>query len=215
MGKEAEIILRIKDRRLFAAKFQETWKAGSEVRENEGITFLEHRLATKVCPRGSQGVAIALGPEVRKAWERAGSLRLTFGPRILAIRRTIVNQHRRPVSLFLVSAYAPDTSQSPKERGNNPQFREKKLLTAQRPRTYTHPTRPIKLLGRRMHTHNPPPPGRPLWFTLRAAFMFPRGITLDLTAIWDCVTKEAVRVRVHHEQVACSGALGESNGHGR
>jgi hypothetical protein len=25
--------------------------------------------------------------------------------------------------------------------------------------------------GRRMHTHNQPPPGRPLWFTLRAAFM--------------------------------------------
>ena len=50
---------------MLAAMFQETWKAGSEVRENEGITFLDHGLATKVCPRGSQGVAIALGPEVR------------------------------------------------------------------------------------------------------------------------------------------------------
>ena len=56
--------------------FQETWEAGSEVRENEGITFLEHGLATKVCPRGSQGVAIALGPEARGAWERASSSRL-------------------------------------------------------------------------------------------------------------------------------------------
>jgi hypothetical protein len=26
---------------------------------------------------------------------------------------------------------------------------------------------------RRMHTHNPPPSGRPLWFTLRAAFIPP------------------------------------------
>ena len=60
--------------------FQETWKAGSEVRENEGITLLEHELATKVCPRGSQGVTIALGLVARNAWERAGSLRLTFGP---------------------------------------------------------------------------------------------------------------------------------------
>ena len=59
--------------------FQETWKAGSEVRGNEGITFLEHGLETKVCLRGSQGVAVALRPEARKAWERAGSLRLTFG----------------------------------------------------------------------------------------------------------------------------------------
>ena len=66
MGKEAEIILRIKEQRLFAAMFQETWKAGSEVRENEGITFLEHGLATKVCPCGSQGVAIALGSEARR-----------------------------------------------------------------------------------------------------------------------------------------------------
>ena len=126
---------------------QETWKAGSEVRESEGITLLEHGLATKVFPRGSQGVTTALRPEARRAWERAGSLRLTFGPRILATRLTSMDQHRRPFSLFLVSAYAPDTSQSPEELGKNPQFREIKLITAQRPRTYTHPTRPIKLLG--------------------------------------------------------------------
>ena len=81
MGKEAEIILRIKERRLFAAMSQETLKAGSEVRENEGVTFLEHGLATKVYPCGSQGVAIALGPEARKAWEREGSLRITLSVR--------------------------------------------------------------------------------------------------------------------------------------
>jgi len=60
-----------------------------------------------------------------------------------------------------------------------PAIQRIKSLTAPRPRTYTHPTRPIKLLGPPLHAHNPPPPasapGRPLWFTLRAAFMFPRG----------------------------------------
>ena len=66
-GKKAKIILRIKERRLLAAMFQETWKAGSEVRENEGIALLENGLATKVCPCGSQGAAIALGPEARSA----------------------------------------------------------------------------------------------------------------------------------------------------
>ena len=106
--------------------FQETWKTGSEVRENEGITFLEQGLATKVCPCGSQGVAAALGPEARKARERAGSLRLTSGSRILATRLTIMDQHKSPVSLFLVSAYAPDTSQSPEERGKNPLFIKKR-----------------------------------------------------------------------------------------
>ena len=139
--------------------FQETWKAGSEVRENEGITFLEHGLATKVCPCGTQGVAIALGPETRKAWERSGSLRITFDSRILATRFAIVDRHRHPGSLFLVSAYVPGTSQSPAERGKNPQFREK-LLTAQRPRTYTHPTRPIKLLGTPHAFPQPAPTGQ-------------------------------------------------------
>ena len=33
------------------------------------------------------------------------------------------------------------------EQGKNPQFRERMSLAAQRPRTYTHPTRPIKLLS--------------------------------------------------------------------
>ena len=140
--------------------FQKTWKAGSEVRENEGITFLEHGLATKVCPRGSQGVAMALGPEARKARERAGSLRLAFGPRILATRPTTMDQHKRPVSLFLVSAYAPGTSQSPEERGKNPQFRERKFLKAQRPRTYTHPARPIQLLGPPHAYPQPAPTGQ-------------------------------------------------------
>ena len=46
-GKESEIIIRIKERRLLAAMFQELWEAGSEGRENEGITYLEHGLATK------------------------------------------------------------------------------------------------------------------------------------------------------------------------
>ena len=46
------------------------------------------------------------------------------------------------------------------ERGKNPQFREKKLLTAQRPRTYTHPTRPIKLLGPPHAYPQPAPTGQ-------------------------------------------------------
>ena len=151
------------------------------MRWNEGITLLERGLATKVCPRGSQGVAIALGPKARKAWKRAGSLRLTSGPRILATRPTITDQHRRPVSLFLVSAYAPDTSQSPEERSKIPQFREKKLLTAQRPRTYTHPTRPIKLLGPPYPSPQPAPTGyAPVVYVARCRHV-PRGGTLDLT----------------------------------
>jgi hypothetical protein len=40
---------------------------------------------------------------------------------------------------------AVECANAQQERGKNPKSREKKLLTAQRSRTYTHPTRPIKL----------------------------------------------------------------------
>ena len=154
--------------------FQETWKTSSDLRESEGIIFLEHGLTTKVCPCGSQGVTIALGPEARQAWERACSLCITPCPRILATRLTIIDQHKRPVSLFLVSAYAPDNSEPPEERGNNPQFKDKKLLTAQRPRTYAHPTRPIKLLGPPHAYPQPAPTGQaPVVYAARCLHVSP------------------------------------------
>ena len=82
---------------------------------NEGFTFLEHGLAEKVCHRGSQGVAIVLSPDARKAWERAGSLRMTFGERILATRLIVLDSQKRPLTIFLVSAYAPDSSRPVEE----------------------------------------------------------------------------------------------------
>ena len=72
-AKEAELILRFREGRIWAACFQETWEHGDDVYENEGITFLKHGLAVKECHRGSQGVAIALSPAARKAWEPGGA----------------------------------------------------------------------------------------------------------------------------------------------
>ena len=52
-AKEAELILRLKERQIWAACLQETWKQGDSVHKNEGFTFLEHGLAEKICLRGS------------------------------------------------------------------------------------------------------------------------------------------------------------------
>ena len=113
--KEAELILRLTERKVWAACLQETWKHGDSVHRNEGFTFLEHGLAEKVCHRGSQGVAIVLSPDAREVWERAGSLRMTFGERILATRLIVLDSQKRPLTIFLVSAYAPDSGRPVEE----------------------------------------------------------------------------------------------------
>lgn len=115
-AKEAELILRLTERQIWAACLQETWRHGNGVHRNEGFTFLEHGLAEKVCHHGSQGVAIALSPDARKAWERAGSQRLTFGDRILATRLIVLDSQKRSLTIFLVSAYAPDSGRPVDER---------------------------------------------------------------------------------------------------
>jgi hypothetical protein len=67
-------------------------------------------VSPKNCKRGALGFAIVLSAEAWKAWERADSKILYFGPRILATRlRLHGTSRRRPLTLFLVSAYAPDS----------------------------------------------------------------------------------------------------------
>ena len=84
--------------------------------KNDGFTFLEYRLAEKVCRHGSQGAAIALSPDARKAWERAESQRRTFSERILVTRFIVLDAQKRLLTTFLVSAYAPDSGRPVDER---------------------------------------------------------------------------------------------------
>jgi hypothetical protein len=97
-------------RNLWAACLQETWPIGDSTLENGGLTFIHHGLSEKPCKRGALGVAIVLSLEARKAWERAGSKIIYFGPRIRATRlRLHGTSRRRPLTLLLVSAYSPDS----------------------------------------------------------------------------------------------------------
>jgi len=116
--KEEELINSWKKRNVFAGCLQETWRAGGLTQwENNGFVFIHNGLAEKPCSRGAQGVAVVLGPEARKAWEKAGCVRFDFGSRIVAVRLEIAqsDRKRRPVTIFLVSSYASDSSRPAEE----------------------------------------------------------------------------------------------------
>ena len=116
--KEEELINSWKERKVFAGCLQETWRAGGLTQwENDCYVFIHNGLVEKPCPRGAQGVAVVLGPEARKAWEKAGCLRSDFGSRIVAVRLEIAQSERkrRPVRIVLVSAYAPDSGRPAEE----------------------------------------------------------------------------------------------------
>jgi exonuclease III len=109
--KEEEFIQRIKAERVWAACVQETWRVGSERWQNQGITFLHRGLATRRPGRRAvQGVAIVLSAAARDAWISAGSKVCFFGKRIIATSLQIVDPAGRPFLIYLVSAYAPDSS---------------------------------------------------------------------------------------------------------
>ena len=93
---------------------------GENVTENmadyPGWALLRHGLKDKVCARGSQGVGILLSPEATKAWTEAGTQLNSFGPRIMSTRLKVKDNKARPLTIYLVSAYAPLASASLVER---------------------------------------------------------------------------------------------------
>ena len=99
-----------------AACLQETWKLGNTTEEHDGTLILNHGPPKKLCKRGSLGVAIALNSAARNAWEKAGSVVLYFGIRIIATRLHFTDAKGKLVKLFLVSAYAPVGAAPQKER---------------------------------------------------------------------------------------------------
>ena len=102
------------------ASLQETWMEGEEVMEKmddyPGWTLLRHGLKEKVCARGSQGVGILLSPPATAAWTEAGAQMLSFGPRIVSTRLRVKDNKARPLTIYVVSAYAPLASAPKAER---------------------------------------------------------------------------------------------------
>ena len=131
--KEEELIECMGRRSVWAACLQETWRTGQNSWENEGYAFIHNGLESKPCARGCQGVAIVLGPEARRAWIKGGCQILYFGTRIVATRLCLEDSLRRPLIIFLVSAYAPDSSR-PREEHEDFEVQKQKCYQSVRPR---------------------------------------------------------------------------------
>ena len=174
MGKEAEIILRIKERRLLAAMFQETRKAGAGERGHhvprartgdEGVSL--RAPGRSQCPgaRGQESVGTSrlAVHNVRSA--NPGSMTHHHGPE-KASSRPLPRERVRP-------GHQPIARRARQEPAIQ---RKKKLLTAQRPRTNTHPTRPVKLLGPPRAYPQPAPTGQaPVVYVARCRHVPPGG----------------------------------------
>ncbi len=94
---------------MHAACLQKTWMLGDTDEELHKYVILNHGPPAKLCKRGSLGVAIVLSPRcasVGQSRERATTLVLHFGLRIIAVRLLIDDRVGEPVKIFLVSAYA-------------------------------------------------------------------------------------------------------------
>ena len=102
--------------RIYATGLQETWREGTNTESNNGWLLVTHGLKTKICKRGSQGVAILLSPEAKAAWKKAGEEVYTFGERIVAVRLQQKDAKGRKRIIFMVSAYAPTTSSTKEVR---------------------------------------------------------------------------------------------------
>ena len=107
-------------RAVFAAALQETWMEGGKVLEKmddyPGWTLLRHGLKNKVCARGAQGVGSLLSPVATKGWEEAGTQLNSYGDRVASTRIKVKDGRGRPLTLYMVSAYAPLSSAPVAER---------------------------------------------------------------------------------------------------
>ena len=87
--------------------FQETWRTGGDTLECCGYTMLHSGLPNVTCKRGRLGVAIAFSPQMKAAWESAGSQRHVYGDRVIATRFRVRDVMGKVLTLFVASAYAP------------------------------------------------------------------------------------------------------------
>ena len=115
--KEQELVAGMVMKGTFAAMVQETWRTGRTMEvDSRGFALIHNGLASKVCRRGSLGVAIVLSPLAKRAWEQGGSKVHFFGDRIIAARLQLEGMVGKPLIIVLVSAYAPHSGSTLEEK---------------------------------------------------------------------------------------------------
>ena len=67
-------------------------------------------------PKRNQPGAKRPSPEAVKAYERGGSMRQTYGLRVLSVKLVLLDDKKRKVKLRVVSAYAPTSAASKEEK---------------------------------------------------------------------------------------------------
>jgi hypothetical protein len=106
VNKEEELVnLVAKKRELWAACLQETHREVSSQTKKNGFLIINHSSGTP----GSGGVGIVLSPDAQECWGKHDRHMQTFGNRILAIKLQTTDTEGRPISIYLISAYAPDS----------------------------------------------------------------------------------------------------------
>ena len=113
-----ETVRNMQSHGVMARCLMETWREGDNVLDLHGFAVIQHGLPTRVCNRGSQGVAIVLSPAGRKAWEAAGCEIMHFGSRVLAVRLEFVDDRGRPLCVVLASGNAPVGAAPEQERAD-------------------------------------------------------------------------------------------------
>ena len=112
-----EVLATMKKEDVFVWMLQETWRLKTEEHDNDdGYVTINHGPDEKLCRRGSLGVMVVLSPEAVKAYERGGSMRQTYGLRVLSVKLVLLDDKKREVKLRVVSAYAPTSAASKEEK---------------------------------------------------------------------------------------------------
>ena len=116
-----EMVANFKQHNAFAVCGQETWRCGTELFQQDGVTFLAVGPEQQESRRGSLGVSISLSHRAAMAWQRAGrEQHVDFGARLMAVRLEVRGgrrgkQYHRKMGIFLISGYAPHSGKAAAE----------------------------------------------------------------------------------------------------
>ena len=87
------------------------------MKESQDYVNIQRGLAERPSGRRvSQGVALVLGTDARKAWEKAERQFHTYGRRVIGTRLQVFDSRAKYTHIFLVGAYASESSWPQAER---------------------------------------------------------------------------------------------------
>ena len=102
-----ELTLSLKNRDIFAACLQETWRTGKEAIDCNSYKIILSGKERQLSNRGSEGVGIALSTKAVDGWKAAGCEIHRISSRVMAVRLLLTDRHPNDVGVFVISSYAP------------------------------------------------------------------------------------------------------------